>query len=485
MDDASHNQDRQAKDDRRQAGPGSPWVQRYGARHRWQRLTDFPAGLQPPLKVRIYRRSHHFILQWWDPGARRNLAQRINGDLLAALIAARTIDERLTLQHTAGAGRRRLGHDALVRAYLEDLRKRADAGSLSPASVRRFTSALQHYLEFAAQPAVVRDHPQAVNINRDFRLAFDAYLVGKPIHANGHPHAPLRPMTGQTFITDAVRAMLEWAADPERGDLLPDTFRNPFRRPQQTRERFRGDPLAEPDITLPMTVAFLERCDRYQVRLFVPLILFGLRAAEPCLLFRAHLEPGWLRVCCIPELGYFTKGRRDKRLPLIAELRPFWDWLRDSAAPGPLYQRRSVVEGREPARLREASLADLIREFQARCAPSQARGHAERLRLRARLLQEAGGLSYDHIEQEFRRVARRLGWPAAATLKDFRHAFATMLGNTPMAEPYKKYLMGQSPGKAALNAYTHLTHLREQFQAAVNDAWPALIEAIRRRLHQG
>ena len=234
-----------------------------------------------------------------------------------------------------------------------------------------------------------------------------------------------------------------------------------------------------------MTVAFLERCDRYQVRLFVPLILFGLRAAEPCLLFRAHLEPGWLRVCCIPELGYFTKGRRDKRLPLIAELRLFWDWLRDSAAPGPLYQRRSVVEGREPARLREASLADLIREFQARCAPSQARGHAERLRLRARLLQEAGGLSYDHIEQEFRRVARRLGWPAAATLKDFRHAFATMLGNTPMAEPYKKYLMGQSPGKAALNAYTHLTHLREQFQAAVNDAWQALIEAIQRRMHQG
>jgi hypothetical protein len=112
MDDDSHNQDRQAQDDQRQAEPGSPWVQHYGAKHRWQRLTGFPAGLQPPVKVRIYHRTNHFILQWWDPSAKRNLADRLNGDLLAALIAARKIDERLTSQHTAGAGRRRLGPPA-------------------------------------------------------------------------------------------------------------------------------------------------------------------------------------------------------------------------------------------------------------------------------------------------------------------------------------------------------------------------------------
>jgi hypothetical protein len=480
----SQNRDQQAAGDRRRAAPGSPWAQRYGAKHRWQRLVDFPPGLRAPVKVRIYYRNSYFVLQWWDPGAKRNLAERVDGDLLAALIAARTIDERLTARRTAGVGHRRLGHGELVRAYLEDLGKRADAGSVSPASVRRFTSALQHYLDFAAQPAVVGDYPYALNINRDFRLAFDAYLVGKPIHANGHPQAPLRPMKGQTFIAGAVRAMLEWAADPERGALLPDTFRNPFRRPQPAGEVFKGDPLAEPEITRPMAVAFIETCDLYQLRLFGPLILFGLRAAEPCLLFRAHLETDWLRVCCIPELGYFTKGRRDKRLPLIAELRSFWDWLRDTAAPGLLYQRRSVLGGREPARLREASLADLIRELQERCAASQECSSAERLRLREQILREAGGLTYDHVEQEFQGVARRLRWPRAATLKDFRHAFATMLGNTPMAEAYKKYLMGQSPGKAALNAYTHLTLLREQFQAAVNSAWPALIAAIRRRVQE-
>jgi hypothetical protein len=50
-----------------------------------------------------------------------------------------------------------------------------------------------------------------------------------------------------------------------------------------------------------------------------------------------------------------------------------------------------------------------------------------------------------------------------------------------MAEAYKKYLMGQSPGRAALNAYTHLTQLREQFRAAVAREWPEVIAAVQRR----
>jgi DDE superfamily endonuclease len=56
-------------------------------------------------------------------------------------------------------------------------------------------------------------------------------------------------------------------------------------------------------------------CDSYQLRLFVPMLLFGLRATEPCLLFREFLDSGWLRVPCLPELDYLTKGRRDKRFP--------------------------------------------------------------------------------------------------------------------------------------------------------------------------
>ena len=128
--------------------------------------------------------------------------------------------------------------------------------------------------------------------------------------------------------------------------------------------------------------------------------------------------------------------------------------------------------------MRQASLADLITEFRRRTACSGSPDSSARLHLRDQLFREAGGLNYDDISHEFQTLARQLRWPPQATLKDFRHAFATMLGNSPLAEAYKKYLMGQSPGPAALHAYTHLNQLREQFQAAVGGAWAELLAAI-------
>jgi integrase len=285
-------------------------------------------------------------------------------------------------------------------------------------------------------------------------------------------------MKGQAFVTDAVRAMLEWAADPDRGALLPDSFHNPFRRLKGLWQVLKGDPLAEPDITLTMAVSFVRACDPFQRRLFVPLILYGLRPSELCFLFREYLAPDWLQVPCHPELHYLTKGRRSKRLPLLEELGPFWESLRQGAGHGLVYERRPVVEGRETAPRRGASLPALVTELHARGMTSASLDAAARLRLRDTVLREAGAMSYDDVEQEFRGVARRLKWPPAATLKDFRHLFATMLGNTPMAEAYKKYLLGQSVGRAALMAYTHLNELRQQYTAAVRRAWAPLVEAI-------
>jgi hypothetical protein len=192
-------------------------------------------------------------------------------------------------------------------------------------------------------------------------------------------------MRGQSFVIDAVRAMLEWAADPDRGRLLPDTFRNPFRRPKESREVYQGDPLTEPDITLSMAVELVRACDRLQLRLFAPLLLFGLRAAEPCFLFAEYLEGGWLRVPCNPDLAYQTKGRRGKRFPLIEELQPLWDEL-GWGRQGLLYERRAVAEGREEAPLRGASLDELVAEFRRRCAVSGAADAAARLRQRDAVL---------------------------------------------------------------------------------------------------
>jgi len=62
-----------------------------------------------------------------------------------------------------------------------------------------------------------------------------------------------------------------------------------------------------------------------------------------------------------------------------------------------------------------------------------------------------------------------------ATLKDFRHLFNTSMQNAGMPEFYRRYLLGQSPGRSALVNYTHLNDLRNQYERAVNTAYRPLL----------
>lgn len=77
------------------------WSDRYGAKHRWRPFVSFPAGLGAPKKVRLYQRAAHFLLNWWDPGEKKNRSERA-GDPLAALTRARDIDQRIGAVSTAG-----------------------------------------------------------------------------------------------------------------------------------------------------------------------------------------------------------------------------------------------------------------------------------------------------------------------------------------------------------------------------------------------
>jgi integrase len=378
-------------------------------------------------------------------------------------------------------GARRLTHADLVARYLADLERRADAGEVDPKTVRRYAGALNHYTAFADQPQVVKRYPTAGTIDRAFRLEFAAFLAAREVTGNGRA-GTARRMRNPQFVTDAVRAVFAWACDPDRGKLLPEGFRNPFLRAGGRAPVLKGDPLAAPDVTLPMAVELVRACDAFQLRLFVPLLVFGLRAAEPCVLFADQLRDGWLSVPCVPELGLLTKGRRDKRFPLIERLEPFWELFRNGKENGFLLERRSVAEDGESVRLCGASLAELIGEYRSRCERTSAKTAADRARVRAGVFRDAGGLDYDHVQGEFAKLARGLGWPPAATLKDLRHLFATTLTNAGVPEGYVRYLMGHAPGKAALVAYTHLDQLRRHYSVALEEEWADLLDAINQRV---
>ena len=280
-------------------------------------IKEFPPGIAGPKKVRIYRRANHFVLQWWDKAEKRNLCERIDGDLLAALMRARQIDERLEHFRLASNGMAKTQHSVLVEQFSADLYRRADAGEIDPRTVRRYKSALNHYQGFVSQPKISRQYPHVSLVNREFALNLAAHLRSLQVSPNGHANSPGRPMRRPDYVVDVTRAMFDWAADPQRGNLIPDGFHNPFFRRGRASSTAVSVPVGEPDITIKMAVDFLATCDLCQLRLFSPIIIYGLRAAEPCFLFHEHVNAGWLDVPCLPEVNYFTKGRRAKRLPLI------------------------------------------------------------------------------------------------------------------------------------------------------------------------
>jgi len=146
-----------------------------------------------------------------------------------------------------------------------------------PATVDRHAAALQYYLTFCSQSAVAKIYPHAACVNRGFRLEFTAYLAQCPVMRDSRNRAAGRSLKGQGFILQTVRALYEWAADPDRGNALAEGFRNPFRKLPRPKSLLKGEPLAEPDISLAMAIEFIAACDRFQLRLFVPMLIFGLR----------------------------------------------------------------------------------------------------------------------------------------------------------------------------------------------------------------
>ncbi|MCC7087078.1 MAG: hypothetical protein IT427_18920 [Pirellulales bacterium] len=428
--------------------PASRWSTNYAERHRLRRFTDFPSGIAPPRKVRIYQRQNHFMLQWWDRQAKRTLSQRIEGDLLTALARARELDDRLELQGSTGGRVSRLCHDHLVAAYLADLERRANAQELSSSTLSRYRSALQHFEDFVGQPDVSRRYKFAATIDRTFRLEFTGYLSQQVAAGIG-----VKPQRGPRlkrpdYVLDVVRSMLQWARDPESGALLPESFRNPFVGHGRRNRQVADEAIDTLNISLSMAVDFVDACSPTELQLFAPLMLYGLRASEPLFLFREHLQDGWFQVPCLPELDYLTKGQREKRFPLVPIVQQLCQG--DTNQGLGLVYERTLRAGQKRFAWGGTSLAELAAEFQLRCTAKSAAGAVTRQRIRDELLAEAGQVAYDDLEGMFRRLAQRLGWPRKTTLKDFRHLFSTCLEDAGVPEFYRKFLMGHSFGRAPI-----------------------------------
>ena len=460
----------------------SIWTQKYGKKFKMQRFTEFPAGIAAPEKVRVYRRADYFLLQWWEPSEKKNVAERVQGDLLTAIVRARTIDERLTHYRSSCTGTRRLGNQQLIGQYIEDLQQRATAGEISPATARRYASALEHYRGFVSQPKIEKRWATAASVDRKFVQELRAYLSQLQISPNGHTNTATRPLRSAEYVLDVIRSMYTWAADGQRGNLLPAGFSNPFCGNRTRNHRRAPDLFGEPDITISMACDFLNQCDCFQLRLFIPLILFGLRASEPCFIFREDLSSEWLQVVCRPGFDYDTKGLRDKRFPIPGIVHSLL--ATDADKHCLLFPQRMMFLGNKQPQKSFATVQEFSDDFQTQIQKRNVASPEQRQRLLKLQIRKAGGINYDQIEHEFHGIQQKLGWPSQATLKDFRHLFSTSLENSGVPLFYRKYLMGQSPGNSPIVGYTHVNELKRQYDLALERTLAPVVEVLSKRMSQ-
>jgi len=238
----------------------------------------------------------------------------------------------------------------------------------------------------------------------------------------------------------------------------------------------QADLFGEPDITLEMAIDFLAECDEYQLPIFAALVFYGLRPSELSFAFREDMNDDWLSIVCRPDLAYFTKGRKNKRLPVVEPLRSL---LASDRCTGLLFHNRLTANSQIRPTLLHYSLEQLTTEFGRRCDAEES---LHRKKIRDHVIRDAGGLDYDRVEHEFHSIAKRLKWPRQATLKDFRHLFNTSMQNAGMPEFYRRYLLGQSIGRSALVNYTHLNEIKQQYTRAVELVYRPLIELISTQL---
>lgn len=455
------------------------WSATYGEKHKLQRITAFTAGITPPEKVRLYWRHDHYVLQWWDPGQKKTLSDRVNGDLIAAIIRVREIEQRLENRGASPTGRRRLSFDEMLDSYLLDLNKRADAGEVDIKTVRRYNNALAYLRRFAEQGEIRSRYTHPSRVDRDFVLQFQAFLKTQRVGRNGREASPKTPLKSIGYIVETAHAAFTWASDPERGALLDSSFRNPFRGLIGKSRSAAPDQSAPPPITIEMAAEWLQHCDAYQVRLFAPLILFGLRAAELAWVLVEDVDADWFHVRCHEELDHLTKGMRDKKFP-VSDLVGLIDWGQQPGTSVWLPRRDFKQSPGTPL-----GQSQLQEEYVRRIAQLRASTALARRQIRDRILNAAGAMDYDRIQQEFQQLATHLQWPREATLKGFRHLFATALENCGCPESYRRFFLGHSPGKAAIVRYTHLDQLRRHYRQLLESEYAPIVTALKAAVDRG
>ena len=195
----------------------------------------------------------------------------------------------------------------------EFLRYHEQVRRSSVATIRRYQAATQHLVDYVATlKSEVQAHQLAV-------AGVVGFLRSREVAPNGHPKSKRRWLrdNGVQFILETCRSLYAYA---ERSRHLPPYFWNPVGNLQLDQVRIE-DSKAIFVFDADSELSFLRTAQGMEWWLHFILAKTGLRSGELCrlLIEDLDLDGGWLHVRNKAELGWRTKTRNERSIPLIAE----------------------------------------------------------------------------------------------------------------------------------------------------------------------
>ncbi|WP_437194445.1 tyrosine-type recombinase/integrase [Planctomicrobium sp. SH527] len=339
----------------------------------------------------------------------------------------------------------------------------------SVGTVRRYRSATQHLADFAGEiPA------HTISADR-----FALHLREKQVSPNGHPHTPKRRLRdkGVQNLLEICRSLYAYAI---RMRHLPPYAENPFSQLRLDRMQIED---AKPVFVLDAEseLRFLEAADLWAFPIHFTLAKTGLRVGElvHLLIEDLDLEQGWLQVRNKSDLGWKTKTRNERAVPLVAEVVDVLRCVTKDRDRGPVFLRHSFVNGqRRPALC--GTRAELAAVLQSRIgeASSDLLSREAQLRVARTVWRDAGAVKADRIRTSFIRIAAGLGMSNATCPKSWRHSFATLLQDANVDPLIRQITLGHKPtgaggelGMTAVYTHTRAATQRKEIDRAIR-LWP-------------
>lgn len=350
-----------------------------------------------------------------------------------------------------------------------------------------YQNRLTPLIEFSEQPDVRNRWPLAVDVKREFTVAFRVFLHQRRVSRNGRPAAKAVPLSpGQIYnILDCVRTMFSWARRPDVNQL-PSTFASPFTE-DIVGFRPRKDPLRAVVFPMDRRIALIEHMDRWQLCQFAIPMVLPLRPEDytGLLISEVGFADRQLRFGTRLSGWDFNKGQQSFHVPFPPELDPILRACAGGRADGPLLRQRTVAEGARQPKISVNTFEEIRDHFDrvlAAANPGEIQSKNDGKRFFRRLLRDMGSVSPDSLAKEFKPLLALVDAPPGARFYDLRGSTNSDMNTAGVSHLFQLYVTGHAVDAEILSRYVSLK-LHDEMRNYFRHVQP-LLDAIKKRTVQ-